>query len=49
MQQWFAGNRLAESGYIFPRVLAALERLIGDGWLFDRAPLGKDGESTSSG
>jgi len=38
-QHWFAQNRLADRTHVFPRLLALLEQLVGDRWLFDRAPL----------
>jgi len=38
-QQWFAENRLSDADHVFQRLLALLEQLIGDRWIFDRAPL----------
>ncbi|HME06975.1 MAG TPA: hypothetical protein VKG25_07990, partial [Bryobacteraceae bacterium] len=48
-EPWFAENRLNESTHVFPRLLALLEQLVGDGWLFDRAPLLQRNDSTSAG
>jgi hypothetical protein len=38
-QQWLLENRVFCGTHVFPRLLALLEHLIGDHWLFDRAPL----------
>ena len=46
--QWFAENRLADRAQVFPRLLARLEQLVGDRWLFDRAPLQERADSTSA-
>jgi tetratricopeptide (TPR) repeat protein len=38
-QRWVAENRLNDSAYVFPRLLALTEKIVGDRWIFDRAPL----------
>jgi tetratricopeptide (TPR) repeat protein len=47
-EQWVAENRLNESAYVFPRLLALLEQLVAGRWLFDRAPLQGHADSTSA-
>ena len=47
-QQWYSESRLADSDHVFPRLLALLEQLVGDRWLFDRAPLQQRADATSS-
>ncbi len=49
LQQWYTENRLADRAHVFPRLLALLEQLIGDGWLFDPAPLRDRSDSNSAG
>ena len=48
-QQWVAKNRLADSAHVYPRLLDKLEQLIGDRWLFDRAPLQDSADSATAG
>jgi len=47
-EQWFTENRLSDSAYVFPRLLALLEQLVGGRWLFDRTPLLDKADSTSA-
>jgi tetratricopeptide (TPR) repeat protein len=48
LQRWYETNRLADRDHVFPRLLALLEQLVGDRWLFDRAPLQQRADATSS-
>lgn len=48
-ERWVAENRLGDGGHVFPRLLELLEQLVGDRWLFDRAPLLEGAESASGG
>jgi tetratricopeptide (TPR) repeat protein len=47
-QQWYAENRLGDTDHVLPRLLALLEQLVGDRWLFDRSPLQERADSTSA-
>ena len=46
---WLTQNRLADRAHVFPRLLALLEQLVGDRWLFDRAPLDDRAGPASAG
>ena len=48
-EQWLSEGRLTDSAHVFPALLASLEELVGDGWLFDRAPVQEYADSTSVG
>jgi hypothetical protein len=48
-EQWLAQNRLADRAHVFPRLLALLEQLVGNRWLFDRAPLDDRADPASAG